>query len=168
MGAIPSAPGHPFPMHFYTDKNGLTVAGLATDETAVDRELKLLDRGLFLTKEVDRRYGSYVWRVFHWAGDDHPARWCCDWRDDFGLPLPLSMNLVEKVKDVEGRRAKLENIERANAAIGERADAEMQEAAEEAARDVAKHSAPGHAALLPRSPSLKRARERHRAKGGRL
>lgn len=155
-------------MFVYPSRNGLVVATESADEAAVDRELKQLDQGLFLAREVDRRREAYVWRVFHWAGDDHPARWCCDWRDDYGRPLPLSMNLVEKVKDIEGRRAKLENIERANAAIGERVDAEMQEVAEEAARDVARHSTAGHAALLPRSQSLRRARERHRAKGGRL
>lgn len=80
-----------------TTRSGLVLAEQAGDEAALGRALKDLDRDLILVKDRDEKYQAWVWKVFVWIGDDRPAIHVLDWRDDHGIPKPLTAGIIDAV-----------------------------------------------------------------------
>lgn len=147
-------------------RSGLIVAEElrpSSDEDAIDRALKQLDRDLFLVREIDSQTGVWLWRVFHSISDDQPALQVCDWRDEHGRPLPLSWNLVEKIKSQEGRGVDLaKQVDQNNEKLQAAVEAQMDEACEEAATLVARYAHPAHSGGLPRATTGAAAAKRQR------
>src|SRR5436190_113902 len=88
-------------MPIYTHPSGLFVAEQVADSDSVERALNALDHPiadrLFVTREVDRQYGAWVWRCMIDNGDQY-AECLTEWRDEHGHPLPISHGFVEKVR----------------------------------------------------------------------
>lgn len=80
-----------------TTRSGLVLAEHAGDEAALSRALKGLDRDLILVKDRDERHDVWVWKIFVWVGDDRPAIHVLDWRDDYGVPKPLTAGIIDAV-----------------------------------------------------------------------
>lgn len=144
--------------------SGLVVAEHACGEPEVAHLLRQLDRRLVLTWEVDEEHHARVWRVFRRMGSDRPAVWICDWRDDYGNPLPLSSRLVDRVRDLSvNSRAPKPDAQAHNERVRAEADKQFQEETDDIARwHGARH---GRLACLPRSQSLRLARDKARARG---
>ena len=148
----------------YSQQNGLVVAENACGEPEVAARLRQFDRQLVLTWEVDEHHQARVWRVFKRMGSDRPAVWICDWRDDYGNPLPLSSRLVDRVRDLSmNSRAPKPDAETHNQRLREEADKQFQEET----GDIAKWHGGRHGRLacLPRGVSLRIARDKRRAQG---
>lgn len=145
----------------YLAKSGLVVAEDAPDETGLQRALEQLDPRLVLTREVSRRHGCYVWHVHvNWA-TDRPAMHVLRWEDEYGVPLPLSSGLLERVRErLAGDPDSAAVADRMNDAHVARVERDLQEAYEEAARVASRLSAPGHSAVLHRSQALRRSRSK--------
>jgi hypothetical protein len=106
---------------YHEHKSGLIVAEHGGDEVRLSRALRDQDRDLILTKEVDERYGCFVWKVLLRQGDDRPALHVLDWRDVSGKPLPLTGRIVDEVdaqrKDRPGGYDALKASDDANARL---------------------------------------------------
>jgi len=145
-------------------RSGLYVVEDAGDFKAVDRELRVIDDRLFLSWEIDHRYGdprygTKVYRVLCDYGSANEPGVVCEWRTDVGVPLPLSSGLVEQVKSQrprEGFNAKA--AQAANDAKIEKERAELDAAMDEIADDVGPRISDKRSALLHRGPHLRRAR----------
>lgn len=79
---------------------GIWLAEQGADEAAMQRALERLDDRLILAWEVDPIYSSRVYKVVRRVSDDRPAVHICDWRDDYGKPLPLSSGLTDLVQSL--------------------------------------------------------------------
>lgn len=138
---------------FVSSRRGpLSVVEMGMDEEAVQRELSKLSDRLFLTKEIDRRHGCWAYSVLEYVSDDHPPIPAFTWRDEYQRPLPLSMSLIDKAKQQEGRgRTLLNEVDADNQRILDGIDREATAIAEEAATMAARFGSAGHSAMLPRS-----------------
>lgn len=146
---------------------GLAVAFSPVDRKVIERELSRLDKHLFLDPEVEPYgpRGPYVYMtVKHWVGSNHPPVAVLEWRDESG-PRPLSMAIVEHVKRKEGAiDGAFAAALRANEEKKQRVVEEVGEYVYEIAMD-AKKAQGKSSANLPRSQSLRQARDRARARG---
>ena len=86
-------------MIFTRTPSGLTLAEHAADEDAVARALRAFDCDLRLIRAVDEDHRCWVWKVYRYMGDHRPAEFVCGWWTDELEPLPLTMRLVDRVKD---------------------------------------------------------------------
>lgn len=149
------------------DVGGLAVAFHQATTQQIQRELAALDSALFLDPELEPNgpYGPYIYMVVkQHVGTAVPPVPVLEWRDRSG-PWPLSMALVEHVKRREGRGdGALQAALLANDRIRARARETTGEQAFEVAQD-AKKAAGKQSAVLPRSQSLRRSRDRARARG---
>jgi hypothetical protein len=145
----------------------LTVVCHGCDPKTVQRELTVLDRGLFLDKEWEPNgpYGGYAfYLVKHRVGENLilPVAGT-EWRDARG-PWPLSLAIVERVKRNDGAMdgAVKWALEK-NAAIKERARQTADEQWDDITRDFQRHRL-GNFTLVPRSKGLRIARSRRRGR----
>jgi hypothetical protein len=135
---------------------------LAEEESAVAESLWEYDRNLKLRSAVDAA-GRTFWSVRAHVGGDIPDRLVCVWVDEQGNPLPLSSGLLELVKqlDPNTRSVYLDEDTR-----NERRRAEVEKVARQRDADLADDMIPKHGRpVLPRSQSLRRARDKRRARG---
>lgn len=153
-------------VHSRTD-SGLVVAEYGADGAAVRRALKQYDRNLeLLPPGVDVQGGAdrRHWRVYARVSGDRPLVFVTAWADRNGDPLPLSMRLLDKVKeqdrttrgvylDADARNREL------RAQVAERSRADSETLAEEHLR-FAKSFYPA-----PRSVALRMTRDKARARG---
>jgi hypothetical protein len=84
-------------------RGGLYVAEQAVDFQSVAAALREHDPELRLVPQHDPDWGTVVYKVFRYAGDNRPADFVCGWWDREMRPLPLSHRLVDEVKLLDRR-----------------------------------------------------------------
>jgi hypothetical protein len=138
--------------------SGLVLAEHAQDEAAVARALREHDDELRLVRQYDLDLRVPVWKVYRYAGSDRPAQFLCAWISEDGIPLPLSHQLVEKVKQMDrNTRSAYLDEEARNAAKRERDAKQAQRDAEDLADEYRRRA--GRSPAFHRGPHLRRARE---------
>lgn len=152
-----------------TDLDYVSVVERTPESAAIDRELRLLDPRLFLNPERDPDFqGRIVWSVCYHMGAGQPPLHITDWRDpDTREPLPLSWGLWSKVKAREHRDpfTLRDDIRDHNERLRTRRLETQRVAYDEVVSDVARFASDKRSGLLFRGQSLRRARDRQRAKG---
>ena len=143
--------------------NGLVLAEHGMDTAALERELKRRDPLLSLQGWPSLEHGCVVWRVVRDAGPDRPPETVCVWQSERGQPYPLSSGLLELVDRLDRNTRGVHVSEDELNARRERAQLRQQERDNDALVDdwSPKHGRP----VLPRSQSLRMARDKRRAKG---
>jgi hypothetical protein len=136
-------------------------AAFAADERAVARALRDYDDELRLVPQPSAHGLRY--EVRRWRGTDKPAEFLLAWIDEQLEPLPLSMKLLELVKQHDrNTRSRVldENVrdELRRQAIERSWDDDVEAA-------VGDWLMPHGRPVLPRSVSLRQARDRRRARG---
>jgi len=142
---------------------GLYVVEQAADFATIDRELRRFDDRLSLTFEIDSRTQHRVYQVLCQYAGDHVAV-LCEWRDEWGFPLPLSSGLIEQVR-VQRAQEAVTDYAAINAAAAARAAQESDEEMDEITRDMGPRISAKRSAVLQRGAGLRRARDRRRARG---
>lgn len=151
-------------MHL-SQRNGLYVVEQGSDFGAIDAALAEIDHRLYLSWEVDARYGdprdgARVYRVLYDRGDQPPAT-VAEWRNEYGAPLPLSSGLVELVKSLRPRDGvDLERAQRANEEKAARETADFERDVDEIAADMGPRISDKRSAVLHRGQHLRLARAR--------
>jgi hypothetical protein len=79
-------------------ESGLSVMMGGSDERAVARALREHDDALRLVPQGSDALGKIIYKVYRYSGSEQPAEFVLGWWDDYGEPYPLSMALVEMVK----------------------------------------------------------------------
>jgi hypothetical protein len=155
-------------MPSYVNGSGIFVSERVADSADVERALNRIDHPiahrLFVTREIDRYFRAYVWRVLVDNGD-RPAECVTEWRDGKGMPLELSHGLVEKVKAQIAGGFDVDRILRANDLNRERLQAEASEALREIADDVGPRISETRSPLFHRGPHLRRSRAKRLSSG---
>lgn len=153
-------------MYSVSEFGGLAVMFNRADEETVTRALRRLDDRLFLDPEVEP-LGPYVYlTVKYHLGSGHPPSTVLEWRNPDGTPKPLSMGIVEQVKRQEGVMATaFRDVMAANELKRQRAVADVGEAAYDIALGGGLSAAGKRSVNLPRSQSLRQARDKARARG---
>lgn len=138
------------------------------DEKVVAAALRRLDPQLFLDPEYEPLgpHGPYVFMtVKYHLGSERPPSLVCEWRDQNG-PKPLSLGLVEQVKRQEGVMATaFREAMDANRRKREQALRDVGDAAYDIAMAGGLSAAGKRSVNLPRSQSLRMARDKRRARG---
>lgn len=151
---------------------GLVLPSFGMDEAAIWSALKEIDPDLILVKPgavFASRPGreQFGYRVYRKAGSDREPEFVCFWGDDYGNPYPdLSSGLIDRVKmlDKNTRGRQLDDLAR-DEIRRQQAAGRAQDAIEGAVDTwVPKHGRP----ILPRSQSLRRARDKRRAQGEKI
>jgi hypothetical protein len=143
-------------------ESGLVLAEQGMDGAALERELRKRDPLLALQGFYSPAHGAVVWRVVREAGAAGPET-VCVWQSASGEPYPLSSGLLSLVdrldRNTRAVYASEDELERAR----EKAREKQISRANEALADDwnPKHGRP----VLPRSRSLRMARDKRRAKG---
>lgn len=146
--------------------SGLYVVEYAADSDSIDRDLRRHDDRLFLTYEIDPRFDAKVYVVLCEVEGDRPPLAVCEWRDEYGRPLPLSSGILDKVKSLAPRGGvAAQEAFAANEAMVEAAKREADEAMDEIAEDVGDRMAGKRSASVHRGQHIRRARDKRRARG---
>lgn len=151
-----------------SDVGGLAVAFNAADKREVQRALDRLDRDLFLDQELSPigPYGPYVyWVVKHWIGSGHEPVPVLEWRDENG-PWPLTMAIVERVRRTDEKWETIfDRMMKQNEAKKQEAINAVGEGSFEIAREGYRSARGTKSVNLPRSQSLRMARDKARSRG---
>lgn len=83
--------------------SGLLIAEQAVTGDAVADALRAYEPSLRLVPQTDGAQGGLRWCVFRYMGRERDAEFVCAWQTDGGEPLPLSMQLLEKVRMLDVR-----------------------------------------------------------------
>lgn len=151
-------------MYYSRSDSGLTVAEHGMDAVAVQRALQEHDRDLRLIPQESDYYGRIVYKVARVTGGDRPVQWVMTWRTREGEALPLSMRLVDKVKELDlNSRAPKEDEDVLNARLREEHARNMQQAERDLIDDWEKRE--GRLPAFHRSQALAVARRKARRKG---
>lgn len=154
-----------------SDVGGLAVMFDRADEETVTRALRRLDDRLFLDPEVEPLgpYGPFVYMtVKYHLGSGYPPSTVLEWRERDG-PKPLSLGIVEQVKRQEGKMATaFRDAMAANERKRQKAAEDVGEAAHHIAQSGTKSATGVRSVNLPRSQSLRQARDRRRARGEKI
>lgn len=135
-----------------------------TEEAAVRDLLQKHDRNLRLTKQIDMTWGRWVYMVSVQVSPDRVER-LLSWRDENGCPLPLSSAIVDRAQMLDRNTVGgPENEDEANRALLERRRRESREWGEEIASEFGKRIDGRFSSPLPRSQSLRMARDKQRAR----
>ena len=141
----------------------LLVAELGMDGGALERELRRRDPLLSLQGWPSATHGCILWRVVRESGPDRPPETVAVWQSESGEPYPLSSGLLDLVdrldRNSRHRHVDDDEFERRRVAARDR----QVERDNEALRNDwnPRHGRP----VLPRSQSLRMARDKRRAKG---
>ena len=141
----------------------LLVAELGMDGGALERELRRRDPLLSLQGWPSATHGCILWRVVRESGPDRPPETVAVWQSESGEPYPLSSGLLDLVdrldRNSRHRYQSEDALERRRQAKRDR----QVERDNEALRNDwnPRHGRP----VLPRSQSLRMARDKRRAKG---
>lgn len=154
-----------------SDVGGLAVAWSQADTKTIERELRKLDPRLFLDPEYEPYgpRGAYVYMtVKYHVGSEYPPGLVLEWRDSAG-PKPLSLGIVEQVKRQEGAMGTaFRRAMEANERKRQKAAESVGEAAFDIAYGGSKSAAGTKSVNLPRSQSLRMARDKRRARGEKI
>ncbi len=146
--------------------SGLVVASEGSDERAAAAALREYDCDLRLVPQDSDTFGRRVYKVYRYAGPDHPALFVCGWWDELGNPYPLSASgLLELVKRLDRNTRSSEqsaDVHNAELVAHRRQDADAE--LDEIEREFGKRLSGKWSQPLPRSRSLYAARNRARAK----
>lgn len=136
------------------------------DHAAIERELRKRDRDLSLQGWPSQTQGCILWKVVRYAGPDRPPDTVCVWQSDRGEPFPLSSGILDLVDRLDrNTRHHYADEDERNARL-KRERAKQTDRDNEALRDDYKTvMGAGHAGLLPRGQSLRRARDKRRNRG---
>ena len=153
-------------VHSRTD-SGLIVAELGSDGAAVRRALKEYDPQLeLLPPGVDVRGGAdrQHWRVYARTADDRPMLFITAWCTRDGDPLPLSMRLLDKVKEQDrNTRSAYADEDTRNARLRARRAEDSRVEGEALVDEHLRFR--GKTFPAPRSVALRMTRDKLRAKG---
>ena len=143
--------------------SGLILTETGMEQAAIERALKKRDPLLSLQGWPSETHRTILWKVVRDAGSGRPPDTICVWQSDRGDPYPLSSGILERVDrlDRNTRSIYLSADERNE--LHARELAEQNERDNEAVRDdtTFRHGRP----LLPRSQSLRMARDKRRNRG---
>lgn len=133
----------------------------ASDEQAVSRALREYDDELRLVPQPTDTGLAY--QVRRWRGGDRPSEFLFFWADDHGNPLPLSMRLLDLVKQHDkNTQSKRLDADARNALKQAREDAHWEAEMEALTTDwMPSNGRP----ILPRSTGLRMSRDKRRARG---
>jgi hypothetical protein len=142
--------------------SGLIVAE-GGDHASIERELRKRDGHLSLQGWPSETHGCILWKVVRYAGPDRPPDTVCVWMSERGEPYPLSSGILDMVDRLDRNTRHQHRTEDDLNAARERERQKDLERASEGIRDntTFKHGRP----VLPRSQSLRMARDKQRAKG---
>lgn len=90
-------------VHESHNGSGLLVAEQAVTDGDVAQALRTYEPSLRLVPQWDGAERCVRWCVFRYLGGDRDAEFVCAWADRHGKPLPLSMSLLEKVRQLDVR-----------------------------------------------------------------
>lgn len=142
---------------------GVVLAEETMETAAIEAALKQRDPDLRLQGWPSQTHGRILWKVVRYAGPDRPPDTVCVWQSDRGEPYPLSSGLLEKLDKLDkNTRSVYVSDDELNRRKRETETRGKQAAYEDLADDWAsKNGRP----VLPRSQSLRRARDKQRARG---
>jgi hypothetical protein len=145
-------------------RSGLILAEKGADSVAIERELRKRDPLLSLQGVLVPEWNRIRWRVVRDAGSEQEPETLCIWQaEEGGEPYPLSSALLDLVdrldRNTRFHYAGEDELERQRQVSRDR----QVERDNEALRDDwnPRHGRP----VLPRSQSLRMARDKRRAKG---
>lgn len=143
-----------------TDSGLLVAENGSGDERAVARALRDYDPDLRLVPQGVAG-GRMAYKVYRYCGSERPAEFICFWGNERGEPYPLSHRLLDKVRSLDKNQRGSEDY-RSEDELNEQAKAARERQAEEDAQALLDDwkTREGRSALLPRGPSLARARAR--------
>lgn len=145
--------------------SGLVVAEQGGDGAAIERNLRQLDPELRLVPGgiVNERV---LWTVRAYQGPDRPSVLVLVWQDADGVPLPLSSRLLDEVqRHARGGRGDVKDADTLNRERQAREDKRAEAESEALTGDwLMKNGRP----MLHRSQSLRRARDKRRARGEKI
>ena len=145
----------------------LTHSGLlvpsGTQEAAVAAALKQHDPDLRLVPQMSDVYGTTVWKVYRYCGSERPAEFVCGWWNDKLEPLPLSMALIDMVQlHDKNMRGNPGDVDELTAKLKAQRYADARAETQEMAREFAARMDGKRYTILPRSQSLRMARDKQR------
>lgn len=150
-------------MEFVQSSSGLLIAGEGADERAVGALLRQHDPDLRLVPRIDPERECILWAVYRYRGTDHPAEFVCFWQTRDGIPLPLSSSVLDLVQQLDKNTSSATHDPDATNAQVRLERSKQKDRDYEAIRDdwLTPHGRP----VLPRGQSLRRARDKRRARG---
>ena len=153
-------------MTYTKTDSGLLVAENRASREAVAAALRDHDRDLRLVPSVDNEHGKVLWKVYSYRGSETPAVFVLAWMDDHRVPLPLSMSLVDRVKQSDrNSRAPRVSEDDLNRQLIEQRRNEQSQIATDVRDDMAPRLTGRTRTILPRSQSLRMSRDKRRARG---
>src|SRR5437763_514868 len=85
------------------------------DGAAVAAALKRYDSELSLQANLIPGHRDPLWRVYRTVGSEHRDVFVTAWQDAEGKPLPLSMRLLDRIKELDrNTRSEAENADKLN------------------------------------------------------
>lgn len=150
-----------------TTLGGIAVVFDTADQQQIDRQLKQLDRGLFLTRNPHPSSRLLCWEVRHWVGSGVPPPLVLVWAEEDGTPRTLSTGVVyatAKRRENFGRNLAAE----AQADNDRKLEQDREDARAERdwiVSDMGPHITGQKRSVLFRTPGLVASRRRRRAEG---
>jgi hypothetical protein len=143
--------------------SGLILSEYGQDSASLERELRKRDPDLTLQGWPSQAHGCILWKVVRYAGPDRPPDTVCVWQSERGEPFPLSSGILDLVDRLDRNTRHGHHGEDELNAARERELARQDARDREALTDdwTFKHGRP----VLPRSQSLRMARDKQRARG---
>ena len=154
-------------MVFTQSQNGLVLACEGSDEAACAAALRQYDPDLRLVPQDSDAYGRRIYKVYRYQGSEQPAVFVCGWWDEYGNPYEgLSVTgLLDMVQRLDrNTRGQVLDSDTKNAELVERRRREANAALDEIAREFRGRLEGTRSSPLPRSESLRRARDKVRAR----
>lgn len=143
--------------------SGLILAEDSMDSAAVDRALKKKDPLLSLQGWPSATHDCILWKVVRYAGPDRPPDTVAVWQSDRGEPFPLSSGLLDLVDKLDrNTRYEYLNEDQREQRRREQVEKEIRQRDADLIDDwTPRHGRP----VLPRSQSLRMARDKRRGRG---
>jgi hypothetical protein len=145
--------------------SGLLLAEEGADAASISRALRQMDPELILQPDFSQSLQQTVWKVYRYQGDRPPV-FVMAFVNERGDPYPLSSRILDMVRGLDkNSRWETPDPDVLNAAAEVERQKVRDRIYEDLADDVATVGGRGHAGMLPRSQSLRMARDKARARG---
>lgn len=152
--------------HIFTKTDsGLLVAESRHHHDAVAAALRAYRDDLRLVPSHDPKYETVMWKVYSYQGPDRPAIFVLPWADDDGRPRPLSMGLLDMVKqhDPNNTRRNFLDVDTQNQRLMEQRDRDRSQRARDIADDLRPALTKGRLPVLHRGQHLNRSRHKRKS-----